>query len=348
MQIDFTRLKDPRVIVSASLVAFLLLVLWFIPPVWKLKSTSVEVTRYLKKGTVNVLVGPKEKDWTPIRTVSRHVLNAIVVAEDGRFYQHHGLDFEEISNAIALNLKKGRYVRGGSTISQQVVKTAFLSREKSLVRKAREAVGTVLMEKLLTKDEILEWYINLVEFGDGVYGISAAARHYFGTKAELLTIEQGANLALVLPSPNAWSVGLRRKKLTPFGHRRYAHIINNMRMGGYITETLWLHALATGDFGQPVQAYEQALARVGGGTEGSGELSSALAKDLGSLDEDVFDPGAEEQNEERRQSVAQPSAFSAPITKGEVLPETASDTSDESMSGSEDDDNTIIINENEE
>jgi membrane carboxypeptidase/penicillin-binding protein PbpC len=134
---------------------------------------------------------------------------------------------------------------------------AFLSPKKSLIRKAREAAGAVLCELFFTKDEILEWYINMAEFGDGVYGIRAAARHYFEIEPELLTIEHGANLALVLPSPNGWSKGLRQRRLTDFGHRRYAQIITAMRQNGFITETLWEHALATGDFGRPVKAYWQ-------------------------------------------------------------------------------------------
>lgn len=110
--------------------------------------------------------------------------------------------------------------RGGSTISQQVVKMAFLSREKTLIRKAREVVGT-LLETILSKDEIMEWYLNLAEFGDAVYGIEKASWHYFRTKPQLLSIEQAVHLALVLPSPNGWSKGLRRKNLTRFGHQRF-------------------------------------------------------------------------------------------------------------------------------
>lgn len=293
-----------------GVVVFLVALLLFIPPVWLLKTSHITVTRYLKKGTVEAKVGPKEKDWIPIRTVSRHVLNAIVVAEDGRFYNHGGLDFTEILNSAAINMKKGRYVRGGSTITQQVVKVAFLSRDKNIVRKAREALGAMLLERILTKDEILEWYINLVEFGDGVYGIKAAAKHYFNIKPELLTIEQGANLALVLPSPNAWSVGLRRRQLTPFGHQRYARIITAMRQAGLITETLWLHALATGDFGRPVRAYEDALVRV-------------KAKDFGEADDELFDepePGPEEVSIEKKDALERPPEEPAPSPEPSQAP----------------------------
>jgi hypothetical protein len=137
---------------------------------------------------------------------------------------------------------------------------AFLSREKSLLRKAREAVGTVLMEALLPKENILEWYINLAEFGDGVYGVAEGCEHYFKTKPDQLTIEQSVHLALVLPSPNSWSRGLRARTLTPFGHKRYASILNNMRLSGYITKGQWQTALTRGDFGRPIQGYAKYLA----------------------------------------------------------------------------------------
>ena len=157
--------------------------------------------------------------------------------------------------SLRTNLEKGRIVRGGSTITQQVVKVAFLSRQKSIIRKAREALGALLLEQLLDKERILEWYINLVEFGGGVYGIAEAAHQYFDTEPRLLTIQQGVNLALVLPGPNTWSRGLQDRRLTAFGQKRYATIVNQMYQNGYITKTLRKTALATGDFGEPVEAW---------------------------------------------------------------------------------------------
>lgn len=229
--------------------AFFLIIM---PPVWQLRSGPVEVMRWPKSGARTFLIGPDRPHWVPIKTVSRHVLNAIVVSEDARFFEHAGLDWQEISNSIAFNMERGRYARGASTITQQVVKMAFLNPQKSLFRKSREAIGAICLEWILSKDRILEWYINLVEFGDGVFGIEAAARHYFQTTPELLTIQDGAHLALVIPSPNGWSKGLRQRKLTEFGRQRYANIIDQMYRHGFITQTLRQSALATGDFGRPV------------------------------------------------------------------------------------------------
>jgi monofunctional biosynthetic peptidoglycan transglycosylase len=243
------------------LIAILLsiLVAWFVPFVPALYFNTITVTRLDAKGKViNVDVGPGTKQWISIEHVSRHIVNAIVVAEDGKFYSHHGFDFEAIQKAIDLNRKKGRYVRGASTISQQVIKMTFLSREKTIVRKLREAAGTVLMEIMLPKDKIIEWYINLCEFGGGIYGVKSAGMYYFKTRPELLTIEQAAHLALVIPSPNKWSKGLRAKSLTPFGQRRFARIVTNLFLAGYITEVQKATALARGNFGNPIAGYGSA------------------------------------------------------------------------------------------
>ncbi len=255
--------KQKKVLIVSSVVSvgMLLFVYWLIPPVWRLSGGSVLVTQWLRNGgEQQVEIGPAKPGWIGQSAVSRHVLHAIVVSEDARFFMHHGLDLEEIKASLDTNLKNKRYVRGASTITQQVVKMAFLSRDKSLVRKFREAIGSLLVEKLLTKNQILTWYINLAEFGDGVYGIKAASYHYFKTKPELLTISQAVHLALVLPSPNLWSKGLKLRELTDFGHQRFSVIANRMKLVGYITDEQWLNTLATGDFGRPLKGYEKVLA----------------------------------------------------------------------------------------
>lgn len=239
----------------------LVLIWWFVPPVWRLIDGPVTVTRWDRKsGETRATVGPGLKGWTPAKKISRHTLHAIIAAEDGKFYEHRGFDFDEIASSIETNIKRGRFARGGSTISQQVVKMAFLGREKTLLRKAREAIGTVLMESFMSKDEILEWYVNLAEFGDGVYGVERGSWHYFRTKPEALAIDQAVHLALVLPSPNAWSRGLRNRALTPFGQRRFAAILNRMRQSGYITKPQWANAISRGDFGRPLAGYASLLA----------------------------------------------------------------------------------------
>lgn len=251
---DWKRLGAALIFSFLVLISALLIMLT--PPVWQLQRGPIEIIRWPKTGEQTFLVGPTRPHWIPIRTVSKHVIHAIMVSEDARFYEHGGLDWREIQRSVEFNMERNRYARGASTITQQVVKMAFLNPQKSLFRKFREALGAIILESLLSKDEILEWYINLVEFGDGVFGIQAAARHFFQTTPELLTIQDGAHLALVIPSPNNWSKGLRQKKLTEFGHKRYAKIIEEMYNLGYITSALRRSALATGDFGRPVKSYE--------------------------------------------------------------------------------------------
>ena len=261
---DLSRLLPPdrkarvysrrRNIIAALL--FLFFVLWFVPFIPALFFSTITVTRLDAKGKpIDVQVGPGTKQWISVNKVSRHIVHAVVVSEDGKFYEHHGFDFDAIAKAIELNRKKGRYVRGASTISQQVVKIAFLSREKTIIRKLREAAGTVILELFLSKDKILEWYINLCEFGGGIYGVKSAGAYYFKTRPELLTIEQAVNLAVVIPSPNKWSKGLRSKSLTPFGQRRFARIVNNLFLAGYITEVQKSTALARGNFGNPIAGF---------------------------------------------------------------------------------------------
>jgi len=255
----------PRLIRRPRLMALLAVVVifvwWFVPPVYRLLHGPVVVTRYGHKfGENKVSVGPASTGWMSTQKISKHALHAVIAAEDGKFYDHHGFDLAAIRTSYNINQKRQRYARGGSTISQQVVKMAFLGREKTLLRKTREAIGTLLMELILPKDKILEWYINLAEFGDGVYGIEEGCWHYFKTKPELMTIEQAVNLALVLPSPNNWSKGLRLRTLTPFGHKRFAAILNTMRSMGFITRPQWIAAITRGDFGRPIRGYAQLLA----------------------------------------------------------------------------------------
>lgn len=237
------------------LVGVLIFLAWFVPWIPALYN-NITVTRLDAKGKpIQVEVGPNTKQWVKIESVSKHLLYAIVVAEDGKFYQHHGFDFEAIRRAYELNQKRGRFARGGSTISQQVVKMAFLSREKTYTRKIREAAGTILMELMLPKNRILEWYINLTEFGGGIYGVKQAGQYYFRTRPELLTTEQAIHLALVIPSPNKWSKGLRAKHLTPFGERRFARIAQNLYLAGYISENQKQTVLARGNFGSPIAGF---------------------------------------------------------------------------------------------
>jgi monofunctional biosynthetic peptidoglycan transglycosylase len=139
--------------------------------------------------------------WVGYDAISPHLKRAVVAAEDARFVEHEGVDWDAVKEALDTNLKRGRPARGGSTISQQLAKNLFLSPERSWLRKGQELVITAMIEASWDKRRILEVYLNVAEWGDGVFGAEAAARHYFGTTAARLGAEQSATLAVMLPRP---------------------------------------------------------------------------------------------------------------------------------------------------
>lgn len=156
------------------------------------------------------------QQWVPYARISPHLKRAIIAAEDARFVDHEGFDWDGIQKALEKNQKKGRFVAGGSTISQQLAKNLFLTPTKSYFRKGEEAIITLMLENLWTKRRIFEVYLNVIEWGNGVFGAEAAARHYFGIPAAQLSPEQAARLAGMVPNPryydrNRGAPGLARK-----------------------------------------------------------------------------------------------------------------------------------------
>ena len=153
--------------------------------------------------------------WVPYEKISIHLKRAVVAAEDDTFVDHEGFDWEGIQKAIEKNQKKGRMVAGGSTISQQLAKNLFLSPSRSYLRKAEEAIITVMIEALWDKRRILEVYLNVVEWGNGIFGCEAAAQRYYRIPAAQLAPAQAARLAVMLPNP--------RKYEKTYGPRLAAH-----------------------------------------------------------------------------------------------------------------------------
>ena len=139
--------------------------------------------------------------WVPYAKISSQLKRAMIAAEDAKFVEHSGFDWDSIQGALDKNERRGRVVAGGSTITQQLAKNLFLSSEKSYVRKAEEAVVTLLLEAMLPKQRILELYLNVIEWGNGVFGAEAAAQRYFGIPAARLSAEQAARLAAMAPAP---------------------------------------------------------------------------------------------------------------------------------------------------
>ncbi|MCM8627252.1 monofunctional biosynthetic peptidoglycan transglycosylase [Accumulibacter sp.] len=157
-----------------------------------------------------------QKQWIAYPRISVNLKRAIIAAEDARFVDHEGFDWEGIQKAIEKNQKKGRVVAGGSTISQQLAKNLFLTPARTPWRKAEEAVITLMLESVWSKQRILEVYLNVIEWGDGIFGAGAAARHYYGISAAQISPEQAARLAGIVPNPrfydrNRNAPGLARK-----------------------------------------------------------------------------------------------------------------------------------------
>jgi monofunctional biosynthetic peptidoglycan transglycosylase len=185
--------------------AFLAIQLSYLARVWWWKDHNPKTTAFMEASLERLRAKKPEAKlrhaWVPYNRISAHLKRAIIAAEDARFTDHEGFDWEAIDKAIEKNRRKGKIVSGASTISQQLAKNLFLSPERTPWRKGQEAIITVMIENVLGKRRILELYLNVIEWGDGVFGAEAAARHYFGVSAAALSPEHAARLAAMVPNP---------------------------------------------------------------------------------------------------------------------------------------------------
>jgi monofunctional biosynthetic peptidoglycan transglycosylase len=204
--------------------AFLLLLIVLLPLLYFL---SLPDLSKLKKGnpTKTALMEYREKEWkeegkkvrtnqiwVPLSNISPYLLKAVLIGEDDKFWIHEGFDYEAIQKAIEKDIKAGKFKFGGSTISQQLARNLYLSPAKNPLRKMREAIITWRMERVLSKRRILELYLNVVEWGDGIFGVEAASKYYYGKPSSELTPQEAARLAAVLPNP---------RRYNPAGDQRY-------------------------------------------------------------------------------------------------------------------------------
>lgn len=186
-------------------IALLLHQSWYAAHIWYWNGHNPQNTSFMQARLERL----REKDpkaalkqqWASYPRISNELKRAVIVAEDAKFSEHDGFDWEGIQKAMEKNQRRGKVVAGGSTISQQLAKNLFLSGEKTLWRKAQEAIITWMLEMLMDKERILEIYLNVAEWGNGVFGAEAAARHYYNVSAASLNPEQAAQLAAMLPRP---------------------------------------------------------------------------------------------------------------------------------------------------
>ena len=220
-------------ILLLALIALAAVQFWFLVHIWYWTDHNPESTAFMRARLEIIREDEPgarlSHRWVPYNRISGHLKRAVVAAEDDKFMDHTGFDWEAIQKAYVRNLREGEIVSGASTIPQQLAKNLFLSGRRTWWRKAQEAVITAMLETVLTKRRILEMYLNVAEWGDGVYGAEAAARYHFGVSAAALTPAQAARLAVMLPSPRSYSPGrdtvyLQNRTATILGRMQYARV----------------------------------------------------------------------------------------------------------------------------
>ena len=211
-----------------ALIALALVQFWFFVHIWYWVDHNPESTAFMDARMERLLEKNPQAalrhQWVPYSRISVNLKRAIVAAEDAKFLGHEGFDWESIAKAYEKNLKQGKIIAGGSTLSQQLAKNLFLSGERTWWRKAQEAVITVMLETIMTKRRILEIYLNVIEWGNGVFGAEAAAHYHFGVTAADLAPAQAALLAAMVPSPRRYQPGSE----TPYLQKRTEIILSRM------------------------------------------------------------------------------------------------------------------------
>jgi monofunctional biosynthetic peptidoglycan transglycosylase len=215
-------------VLGAAVLAVVLVQAWFLAHVlwWDRYNpgmTSVMATRLEELRAKHPKAELKHR-WVDYDRIATHLKRAVIAAEDAKFIDHEGFDWEGIQRALEKNQKRGKVVAGGSTISQQLAKNLLLSGERSYLRKAQEAIVTLMLEQVMSKRRILEIYLNVAEWGEGVFGAEAAARHYFGVSAANLSPDQAARLAAMLPRPRFYDRNRGSKYLATYTERILARM----------------------------------------------------------------------------------------------------------------------------
>ncbi|XLM20150.1 monofunctional biosynthetic peptidoglycan transglycosylase, partial [Chromobacterium piscinae] len=207
-------------ILAALVAAFVLYNLWIFGHILYWRSHNPDASSFMNEQLAKLQQDDPEAElshkWVPYDRISPNLKRALIAAEDASFVDHEGFDWDGIEAAFEKNLKKGKIVAGGSTISQQLAKNLFLSSGKTPWRKLEEALITVMLEKAMDKRRIFEIYLNVIEWGNGVFGAEAASRHYFRASASRLSSSQAAKLAAMVPNPRYYddhrnAPGLARK-----------------------------------------------------------------------------------------------------------------------------------------
>lgn len=207
--------------------------LW-LPDVAPLKRSNPRTTAYIELRRAQAERAGKRfspaMEWTPLEEVSEHLRNAVLIAEDDMFYRHGGVDWAGVRVALEKDWEAKSFKYGASTITQQVARNLYLSPSKNPLRKLKEVFIAWRLEKALGKRRIFELYLNIAEWGKGIYGAQAAARAYFGKNASELTVEEAVAMAVVLPNPRRWNPARRG----PYVERNMQRVMRRMRTSGFL------------------------------------------------------------------------------------------------------------------
>lgn len=212
---------------------------WFQLP-QSARGTDVEKQH---KSLVKRETGPKSASWVPMRDISNSMIMAVIASEDTSYFSHQGVDFHELKEALKKDLKEKSWARGGSTITQQVVKNLYLNRQKTIWRKLKEFFWAQKLDASLSKSEVLAYYLNIVEWAPNVYGVGDAAKYYFQTSPANLTAKQAVFMAMLLPAPKKYYVYAKKKEITKWAQSRMDQILNVMVKMGFIEDHVYQAAL---------------------------------------------------------------------------------------------------------
>ena len=208
-----------------------------LPDVGQLKGHYPKVLFPPGGDTVNVVfVKQRPRGWISLGQIPRHTMGAFIVSEDYSFFQHDGFDEAEFSLMLKEAAFQGKKLRGASTITQQVAKNVFLNHNRSVLRKGREFFVAKDLEENFSKSKILEIYFNVVELGDGLFGINAASQYYFEKDPRKLNPKESAFLAMLLPNPRSYSQSFRKRRMTRYATKRVNNIMAKMAHADYITD----------------------------------------------------------------------------------------------------------------
>ncbi|MBI3398703.1 MAG: monofunctional biosynthetic peptidoglycan transglycosylase [Deltaproteobacteria bacterium] len=222
------------VIVAAAVVWFCL---WVqnLPDIGSLKKQNTDLSIKIKDAMGRPrewIVGAKNHSWVPLDQISPYLIAAVIASEDDAFFQHKGFDLDGLKDALREDIKKKRFARGASTITMQLARNLYLTKEKTFIRKLKEAYLTCRLESLLTKNRILELYLNIVEWGPGIYGIGKVSEYYFGKNPLELNLKEATLLAVMLPNPRYYNPYVKMSSI----EKRQNYLLMRMLMEHDIQE----------------------------------------------------------------------------------------------------------------